>query len=340
MRTPDFDQLLAVLKREVPDRVTLFELFLNEDLYELLGGPMKPRNGSEAKRQVLRAFCGAGYDYATVHGSSLRFRQQPVESKQTRSLNQGAAIVDDASFEAYQWPDMDQEDYHILDVLGADLPPDMKLVVMGPGGVLENVIDLMGYDNLCYALVDNPELVEKVAAGVGHCLASYYRHCAAHPAVGALISNDDWGFKTQTMLAPTDMRRYIFPHHEEIVQTAHARKKPIILHSCGNLEMVMEDIIAMGYDARHSYEDAITPVEEVYERYGSRIAVLGGIDVDFLCRASSQEVEARSRWLWKNLGRRGGYALGSGNSIPSYVPPESFFAMISLANPQLRPQPH
>ena len=39
----------------------------------------------------------------------------------------------------------------------------MKLKVKGPGGVMENMIDLIGFDNLCYMLYDEPELVEEVS---------------------------------------------------------------------------------------------------------------------------------------------------------------------------------
>ena len=37
---------------------------------------------------------------------------------------------------------------------------------------------------------------------VGSRLVRYYEICAAYDTVGALISNDDWGFKSQTMLSP------------------------------------------------------------------------------------------------------------------------------------------
>jgi len=67
--------------------------------------------------------------------------------------------------------------------------------------------------------------------------------------VGALIANDDWGFKTQTMLSPADLRRYVFPWHERIVETIHAAGKPAILHSCGFAGEIMDDIIdGMKYD--------------------------------------------------------------------------------------------
>ena len=148
-----------------------------------------------------------------------------------------------------------------------------------------------------------------------------------------MISNDDWGFKTQTMLSVKDMRKYVFPWHKKIVKTIHKYNRPAILHSCGNLEAVMEDIIEdMNYEAKHSFEDAIIPVEEEYEKWGNRIAILGGIDMNFICTSSIQEIKARSQAVLNKSHDRGGYALGTGNSVPEYVPDEKYLAMVSVIN--------
>jgi len=73
------------------------------------------------------------------------------------------------------------------------------------------------------------------------------------------------------------------------------------------------------------------PVEEAYEQWGSRIATMGGIDVDFLCRSTPAHVYARSRAMLERTVKRGGYALGSGNSIPEFVPHAQYLAMLSAA---------
>ena len=128
------------------------------------------------------------------------------------------------------------------------------------------------------------------------------------------------------------MRKYIFPWHKKIVAQIHAAGKPAILHSCGNFSQIIEDIVEeMAFDARHSYEDTIWPVEEAYEALHGRIAVLGGIDVDFVCRSSTEAIYARSSAMLRQVKRRGGYALGTGNSVPEYVPDEGYFAMIRAA---------
>lgn len=144
-----------------------------------------------------------------------------------------------------------------------------------------------------------------------------------------MISNDDWGFKTGTMLSPAQMRQYVIPWHKRIVEVIHTACKPSILHSCGKLDEVMDDVIDdIGYDAKHSFEDAILPVEEAYERWGDRIAILGGIDVDFMCRSRPEQIRERCEAMLGRTEKRGGYALGTGNSVPEYVPWENYIAMI------------
>ncbi|MDX1358130.1 MAG: uroporphyrinogen decarboxylase family protein, partial [Clostridia bacterium] len=280
----------------------------------------------------IRAFYNAGYDYATVLGSDFKFQSGDINKIKTKSLNDGCLIKDEESYKKYEWPDPDSYDYSGLYALEHYLPGNMKLIVWGNGGVLENVITLVGYDNLCYMIVENPGLAEKIFEEVGSRFVRYYEICSRFNAVGALISNDDWGFASQTLLSPEDLRKYVFPWHKKIVEAIHKSGKPAILHSCGNLSEVMEDIIEdMCYDAKHSFEDKIMPVEEAYLKWGNRIAILGGIDLDFLCRASADEIINRAAKLLKMTAERGGYALGSGNSIPDYVPDEKFLAMISVA---------
>lgn len=329
---PDFEQLLKVLRREEPDRPVLFEIGLNGRLIDRFADPdLEPDwRGTADNVYRVSAWKNLGYDYCRVVGSTFGFPSGERDKASSVSMNQGAVIADRADYEAYEWPDPDDSDYTSLK--DPPLPDGMKLVVWGPGGVLENVVSLVGFEQLCYMVVDDPALTEDIFAAVGSRLVRYYEVCAGYGSAGALMANDDWGFKTQTMLAPRDMRRYVVPWHRRIVAVIHDAGKPALLHCCGNLGAVMEDIVEdIGYDAKHSFEDTICPVEEAYERWGDRVGILGGIDVNFLCRAEPDEITARSRAMLERADGRGGYALGSGNSIPDYVPDENYLAMTEVA---------
>ncbi|MDP6526662.1 MAG: uroporphyrinogen decarboxylase family protein [Kiritimatiellia bacterium] len=328
---PDFEQLLKVLRREVPDRPTLFEFFLNQPLHARLAADTTGLEPGSPEETVV-AFRNAGYDYATILASDFHFPGGEHSQAKTISLNDGSVIRDRATFEAYQWPDPAMADFTSLDRAAAVLPAGMKAVCQGPCGVLENVISLVGFDNLCFMLADDPELTAEIFDAVGRRIVAYYRTLVQYEAVGAIIGNDDWGFKTQPMISPDDMRRYVIPWHKRIVELAHDAGKPAIMHCCGNLAELMDDIIDdIRYDGKHSYEDAIQPVEEAYDTYGSRIAILGGLDVDFVIRSTPEAVYRRAKEMLERAADRGSYALGTGNSVPEYVPDEQYFAMIAAA---------
>ena len=331
-RKPDFEQFLKVLRRERPDRPVMFEIGLNARLTARFADPAITPDWSMRADNAYRlsAHANAGYDGCIVHGSEFGFAKGERDKASTVSLNAGALITDRASFRAYPWPEPDDADYSALQATSP--VAGLKVIPWAPGGVLENVIGLVGFERICMMLFDEPMLAGDIFDAVGSRLVRYFELCASCPAAGALMVNDDWGFKTQTMLSPADMRRYVIPWHRRIVRVIHDASKPALLHCCGNLEAVMEDIIeVIGYDAKHSFEDAIIPVEEAYERWGGRIAILGGIDVDFLCRATPQAVRERSAAMLRRASERGGYALGSGNSVPEYVPDEGYLAMRSVA---------
>lgn len=331
-REPNFENFRKVLRREVPERPVLFELFMNMSLYELVNG-RKPDGEDDVSiaRFTIEAFRKLGYDYATVHGSDFAFPRPERAKGSTISLNDGALITDEASFERYPWPDPDAFDYSKLGKVRPFLPDGMKLMVMGPGGVLENVINLTGYDNLCYMLFDEPELAKRVFDAVGSRLVGYYRNILRYDTVGLISSNDDWGFATQTMISPDSLREYVLPWHRKIVEVCHAADRPVLLHSCGNLAEVMDDVVDAGFDAKHSFEDKILPIEDAYERWHERIALLGGIDVDYLCRRSEAEVRARTAAMLERVSGRGGWAVGTGNSVPEYIPVKQYLAMVSTA---------
>ena len=326
-------QDLRVLRGEKPERVPLFELFMNDPIYTRLAGHgLQEDTQLGHMRLIVDAMAAAGYDYATCNILDFHFPQKARAKAATESLNGQATITDWETFEAYKWPNAAESDYTLLEKIKPYLPEGMKLMVMGPCGVLENVISLVGYDNLCYMLFEEPELVQAIFDHVGAGLVSYYEQVVDADTVGFLCSNDDWGFNTQTFLSTADMRKYVFPWHKKIVEVAHSHGKPYILHSCGYFNDVLEDVIEdMQYDGRHSYEDNIMPVEEAYELMNGRIAVLGGIDMNFLVSGTPEAIYDRARAMLERTADRAGYMLGSGNSIPEYVPHENYLAMIRAA---------
>lgn len=335
---PDFNQLLKVFRREIPDRPTLFEFAMNDRVIGRLSGEKTEDKSNRLApfKRLIKAFANAGYDYTTISAwrtNTLAFSKGDLAEKESRSLNAGNKITNRQSFENYPWPDASKGDYHLYEDLKEVLPGGMKLIASSNGGLLENVIDLVGFENISLMYMLDEELTTEIFNHVGERLFKFYEIVAPIDTIGACIVNDDWGFKNQTMFPPDMLKRWVFPWHRKMVETIHASGKPAILHSCGQLQAVMDDVIDdMKYDAKHSFEDQITPVEDIYEIWGNRIAILGGIDMDFLARSTPEEIQNRSIAMLEKGLSNGGYALGSGNSIPDYVPDENYIAMIDAVN--------
>ncbi|MBN2310675.1 MAG: hypothetical protein JXR94_17010, partial [Candidatus Hydrogenedentes bacterium] len=235
-------------------------------------------------------------------------------------------------FERYPWPELEEVDFFAIEYVATHLPEGMGFMSCHGGGIFEHLSQIMSIEGLCTAVYEQPELVRAVADRVGGLLKAYHRQLLGLDALTAIFQGDDMGFRTGTLITPNQMREYSVKWHKEFAAQAHDHGRPYFLHSCGNIESIMDDLIKdVGIDAKHSYEDAIIPVEQFQERYGDRIGVLGGVDINILSAGSPEDVRARTRFLIETCGARGRYAVGSGNSIPSYVPVENYLAMVDEA---------
>jgi len=331
--TPDFSRLLDVLVRRPTAKPVLYEFLISfKELQRFAGANwVEPKTPADWTGNFAQGFAGGGYDFAYIYpwqAGHFHFPHPHRDSEKSVGMAHGGSVTTREEFESYPWPDPEKDSWTFLDEVRPRVPEGMKLIISHPGGTLENLTSLMGYEELCIAMHEDPELVSDIADAIGSRLYRYFERALEadkNRLIGAVTVNDDWGFKTQTFLSAEQMRQYIIPWHRKCVALAHSAGIPAILHSCGCLDSVWEDIIEdIKFDGKHSYEDAIEPVEQAYERLGSRIAILGGIDLDFLCRATPEEITARCTAMIERTQKRGGYALGSGNSIADYIPEASY----------------
>jgi uroporphyrinogen decarboxylase len=239
------------------------------------------------------------------------------------------AITSWEDFERYPWPDVSTFDFFPLEYLNAHLPEGMGFISSHGGGVYEHLSWIMSFEGMCNAIMEDPGLVRAVSDKLGMLMEEYYRHLLDLDRLVVIFPGDDMGYKSSTMVSPADLRRYILPWHKRFAVAAHGKGVPYFLHSCGNILAIMDDLIDdVQIDGKHSYEDAIIPVQEFQARYGDRIAVLGGTDINILSGKPAGDVRRHVRFLLETCGSRGRYAMGSGNSIPSYVPVDNYLTMI------------
>ncbi len=344
---PDVDELLAVLRRErVPRRVHHIELFLDEEVreqvgkrYELLNNLdlSRPQHTWEAEVRVHRFL---GYDIfraPVIRKDFFALPELEIGDTASSAQNRGdRAWVDEhqgpiqtvQDFEQYSWPKIEDIDFGPLEWMEKNLPPNMGVYDL-TAHILEMVTFLMGYEKLCYAMFENMELVEMLCRRIGEFYTAYTRSLCDFDRVSVIWGSDDMGFRTSTMVSPEFLRSYILPWHKTCAQIAHEHGKLYLLHACGNLEEIMDDLIdEVKVDGKHSFEDTIQSVTTAFRQFGPRTAILGGIDVDFLCRASEADIRQRVRDTLEVCMGGTGYCLGTGNTVANYIPLENYLIML------------
>jgi len=348
---PNFDRLLTVFRREgEPDRIPFLELFADPEIIEAVLGKRVPvllgPEPGEFDREQMACYCDRliefsyvlGYDYVvSLVGAGPSLQYGFLEASDTANLSRGrrswaresnGVITSWEDFERYPWPTVRDGDYWMVEYITGHMPEGMKLMPHG-GTILEPVTWLMGYQSLALALYDQPDLLEAMFDRVGHMYLEHCERLCQIEGIGAVWISDDIGHRSGTMIAPEHLRRYVFPWWKRLAECIHSHGLPVLLHSCGNLRVVMEDIIEdVRIDAKHSFEDTFLPVTEAKRLYGDRIAILGGVDMDFLCRATEEELREYVRRVIDVCGPGGGYALGTGNTVANYVPLRNYLAML------------
>lgn len=335
---PDYRHFADVMRNRRPHRLPFYEhivspVVMEEILEARFAGLVEgsPGDQQEFFRQYVRFFRAMTYDVVSYevciteilpgHGAISGGKPGPIQSR--------------ADFDAYPWAELPRmfadRAWSRLDALAAALPAGMKAVGGVGNGVFEIAEDLVGLEYLPLVQADDPDLYRDLFARIGELMAVIWTSFLARyaPHFVACRFGDDLGFKTSLLTNPVTVRNHVLPQYRQVIDLVHAAGLPFLWHSCGCIFSVMEDVIALGINAKHSNEDAIAPYERWITDYGARIGLLGGFDMDFLGSKDAEAVYAavlEKGQRYRSLAK--GYALGSGNSIPDYIPAENYLAML------------
>ena len=333
----DYTQFInAITRKERPNHLPAYEHVasagfisrrLGKDINSVLPGSV------EYWKMYVDFWLGMGFDVVPME-IPLKLTLGNLGSSGASFGSEARVVISSwDDYERYCWPDIDDPlDFGQFDIVAGLLPEGVRIVggvCMGP---YEWLSEMMGTMGLSYALADEPELVAAVAERIGQLHISADQRIAQMDAVCALRQGDDLGFNSATFLSPDLLRKLIFPTYKQMVAAAHDNGKPFVYHSCGNLSLVYDELIdEIHIDAKHSYEEKITPVEVFKAKYGDRCTPMGGLDVDFICRRSEDEIRAYTRSKIDACYADGFYTIGTGNSLTDYMPVENYMIVLDEA---------
>jgi uroporphyrinogen decarboxylase len=312
------------------------------EFYETLGYDYvrADTRGYEATRKAYR-FNRTIHNAGDFGSRAYRHKLNDVALEMSRGerlwANEDTGVIGDWNdFHNYPWENpetIQEEGCEGLDYICDNVPTGMG-VVTGAGSILEPVMWLMGFRNFYVSIYKQRDLVDAMFEKVREIsLARFELAAKASRNIAAFWGSDDWGYRDGLMISPTMMKRWVFPVHKRMAEIAHARGSLYVLHSCGNLEVIRDEIINdIQVDAKHSFEDNYRPVTEAKRLYGHRIGLIGGVDMDVLTRRTPHEVESYVNHILEECKPGGGYCLGTGNTVANYLPLENYLTMINVGH--------
>jgi len=222
----------------------------------------------------------------------------------------------------------DPSELEVIEHLLAELG-ETHFVFSGLGDAHLPIFSALWVEEMMYELADDPETY------AAEFLAAYQSIARRIPffaklGVDGVIVGDDYGFNAGPFMSPDMFRRVFFPALQHICQVAHENGIYLICHSCGNLRLILPDMIAAGIDV---YQ-AIQPIEDIVglkRDFGRDLCLWGGVSNHDLVLSGPEEIRRQVRESVEACAPGGGFILGSSHSITVKTPLENIFAMFEEA---------
>lgn len=226
----------------------------------------------------------------------------------------------------YQWPTVDA-------IPGDELRWAVRETDYFTAGIInsvfEDVYNLIGFERYMMILASEPESLRPLAQA---CAEFEVQKAIKFLDIGAemILIVEDIAHNTGTFVSPRALRNEIFPYMKwQVAEIKRHRAVPVFFHSDGDLNTVLDDIVACGYEGLHSLQpSANTDIARIKAQYGQRLCLMGNIDLNYvLTFGTPEEVEQVVRETIRVAAPGGGYILSTCNTLIRAIPPANALAM-------------
>ena len=339
------ERFLTAIHRGQPDRVPLFDFLFQQPLYKrLIGTSPESYNGPDAVSLALALdHDGIWLPFGGFQGYQPVFIEENIYKDEWGTTFQKSAS---------SWPIDAPVDYPIKS--RADLrgytPPDPTLpgrtaeietartmknddlaLTGGVQGPLTTAWLLMGYENICYTLYDDPGLLEDVF----RISTEFFKEAArrsVEAGCDAIWVSEDLGSSSGGFFSNEHYRKYVLPPFVELTEYIENLGVPSLLHSCGCITQYLDDLAQTSIASVHPLQrTAGMDLRTVKETWGHRFCIIGNIDSSgVLPYGTPDEVAAQVREAIDIAAPGGGYILASDHSLHDGIPVENIVEMFRV----------
>ena len=338
MLAPGYERLKAHLG--ITKETTIFwrglqYVLMDEEALAWSGSDGRPLLPGPAPAPLARDVSADAY--VDGWGSLWERRPDAIYYEVVDSPIRNATIAD---LDRYPWPDLAHPSRFVGLRQKAEAIRDAGYAVVALSGVspFEQAYMSRGVEQWLLDLAGNPDFALALMRRIADLMkASVIRLLEeAGEYIDVLITGDDLGSQTATLISPKMYRRMIKPFHAEIYQEIKKRTKAkIFYHSDGNIYPLLGDLVEIGIDLLNPVQvnaGDMGDTARLKREFGDRLAFCGAIDTGWvLPHGSPADVRAEVRRRIRDLGPGGGYILASVHCIQPDVPLENVIAMLDEA---------
>jgi len=255
-----------------------------------------------------------------------------------RSVDKDIGVVENLLL-----PEPILKDYEFPDPLNpncfADIPDRIarygdRFRIFGIGfSLYERAWTMRGMENLMMDFHDHPEFVHELLSAIAD-----YNITQVHEAlrydIDAVYFGDDWGQQRGLQMGPKLWRTFIYPQLKRMYQAVKDGGKYVFIHSCGDVDELFDDLIAIGLDCFNPFQPEVMDVFSLMKQYRGRLSFEGGLSTQrTLPYGTVDEVRVATQRLL-DAGAGGNYIFAPAHAVPGDAPVENMVAMIETVQRQ------
>lgn len=343
---PDKKRFIATMRGEKTDRAPNFEVLIEDQHVEKLlgrnagntlafgGDPAKGIEESEGARPMYPKdyieLCNIiGQDVIVVESIWTPFKKWK---------NGKLVIVGDRSiksrddFKKLEMPDEDDIEKHLEYIREyKEAVKGTKIGVMVLFAAFFQTIYefLFKMNDFMLLIYDDREFVDEIMEISTQYWVKFVK-AVINEGVDVMYLADDIAYNNGLFIRPEMFKPFWLPHFRRIIEPIRNAGLPLMYHSDGKLDEIVEDLIDSGIECLNPMDPCSIDYRVYKKRYGNRVALAGNIDIQYpLVEGTPEDVERDVKEHADILKQGGRWIACSSHSIVNYIPHDNFVTMIN-----------
>jgi len=194
--------------------------------------------------------------------------------------------------------------------------------------LFERAWSLRGMENLLVDMYENGEFVTALLGKITDYNLSIINEALKYDFDGFYFG-DDYGQQRGMIMSPESWRLFFKPCLAKMFEPIKSKGLPVMLHSCGNIEQILPDLIEIGLDVYQTVQPEVYDLKKLKLAYGKDLCFYGGISTQgTLAFSTPSEVRSVVKETVDTLNDDGGYICAPTHQVQADVPVENVLAFI------------